>query len=83
MSKEKDESFLPDQGRSDTAATVGNKLYGESGVMTYRVTVQHGAGLSAVDVDAATGDEAAATALGKFLGGKVLHVEPAPQKQAA
>jgi hypothetical protein len=66
---------------SPTAATVGNRLYGPSGVMSYRVRLQSGAGgIVDVDVDAATGDEAANLALEQFIGGKVMQVSPAPQK---
>lgn len=67
---------------SPTAATVGNKLFGDSGVMTYRVIVKSGDSYIPVDVDAATGDDAAAKALAKTHGGKVTLVEPAPQVEA-
>lgn len=65
---------------SPTAATVGNKLFGESGPMIYRVTVQGGMGLASADFKAATGDDAASAALAKFPGAKVAHVAPAPQE---
>ncbi len=65
---------------SPTASTVGNKLFGPSGVITYRVTMQTAmGGAVAVDVDAATGDEAAIAAHAKYPGGKVMLVEPAPK----
>ncbi len=68
-------------GHSETAATVGNELYGPSGAMVYRVTMA-GSGVSFIDVEALTGDKAAEVALSRH-GGKVVHVEPAPQKVAA
>jgi hypothetical protein len=47
----------------------------------YRVTVSSGAGrLVFTDVMASTGDEAATKALVEYPGGRVGHVEPAPQK---
>ena len=79
----RNESFLPDQGRSETAATVGKKLYGASGAMSYRVTIMTGAGMVQPDIVADTGDEAAETALKRFMGGKVVHVEPTPQEALA
>lgn len=73
------EGVLSHSTLSPTAATVGNRLFGESGVMTYRVTIKNGDLFIPVDVDAATGDDAAAKAIAKAGGGKVTHVEPAPQ----
>lgn len=67
-------------GHSETAATVGKELYKASGPMTYRVTMA-GAGVGFLDVEAATGDEAASKALTRY-GGKVVLVEPAPQVDA-
>lgn len=81
MSEKRNESFLADQGRSETASTVGNVKFGESGAMSYRVTVQTGAGLTAFDVVTATGDQAAEAAHKRFLGAKVLHIEPTPQNE--
>ena len=65
---------------SPTAASIGNKLFGDSGPMIYRVTVQGGMGMTFTDVKAATGDEAASAAIAKFPGAKVAHVVPAPQE---
>lgn len=81
MSKE---GVLTHKEQSATASSVGNRLFGPSGVQTYRVQMQSAAGMGAsVDVEAATGDEAAEKALAKLPGGKVVHVAPAPQKAAA
>ncbi len=81
MTEKRNESFLPDQGRSETASTVGNVKFGASGAMSYRVLVQTGAGLTNFDVVTETGDQAAEAAHKKFLGAKVLHVEPTPQEE--
>lgn len=68
---------------SSTAASAGNPLFGPSGTMTYRVTVQGAnGGFFGVDVDADSGDAAAALALQQHPGCKVGHVEPAPPKRA-
>ncbi len=64
---------------SDTAATVGKPIYGPSGVQSYRVLLQTPGGMTTVDVDAATGDDAASKGLAKFPGGKVANVTPTPQ----
>lgn len=64
---------------SPTAASAGNPLFSSSGVITYRVLLA-GAGVAGVDVDAASGDEAADMALAQYPGAKVTHVAPAPQK---
>ncbi len=80
MSDPRKESFLPDQGHSATASTVGNVLFGASGPMSYRVTVGTAAGVSQVDLEAETGDKAAEMAHQRFMGAKVLHVEPTPQQ---
>lgn len=80
------EGRLEHKEASPTAASVGNRLYGVSGVIPYRVTVQSAMGaMTFVDVDAATGDGAAEAALANHMGAKVLHVEPAPRptKKAA
>lgn len=73
---------LPSRGVSPTAATVGNPLYGASGVMSYRVTMMTPGGLTNIDVEAATGDDAANAGLAKFPGGKVAKVDVTPQKAA-
>jgi hypothetical protein len=64
---------------SETAASASNPIFGESGVIRYRVVVgQSGGGLSSTVVEAATGDKAAEAALRKFgMGWKVTHVAPA------
>ncbi len=75
----------PDLGKlshreaSDTAATVGKPLYGPSGVQSYRVMLQTPGGMTTVDVEAATGDDAASQGLSRFPGGKVANVTPTPQ----
>lgn len=62
---------------SPTAQTVGSKrLYGNSGVMKYRVVLANGSARSAVVVEAATGDEAAEKALRGHVGQKVAYVGP-------
>lgn len=64
---------------SPTAQTVGNKLFGDSGVMTYRVMLQTAAGgVTRCDVDASTGDHAAELALQEFFGSRVMSINPAP-----
>lgn len=74
---------LVHEAGSPTAASVGNPLFGSSGVIPYRVTMQTAFGNSAVvDVEAATGDEAALAAHALHAGCKVLHIEPAPKKAA-
>lgn len=83
MTERRNESFLGDQGRSATAATVGNALYGVSGAMSYRVTVNGGMGLAFPDIVAASGDEAAEIAHKRFPGSKVTHIEPTPQDALA
>lgn len=79
--REAKEGALPPQPVSETAATVGNPLYGPSGVMLYRAMVQTAlGGFVPIDVEAATGDEAALKALEQVPGGKVTNISPAPQK---
>jgi hypothetical protein len=81
MSKE---GTLKHQENSPTASTVGNKLFGPSGEQTYRVQMVSVAGMSAsVDVQAATGDEAAEKGLAQLPGGKVVHVSPSPEQKKA
>jgi hypothetical protein len=76
------EGVLTAQEPSPTAATVGNELYGPSGVQTYRVMIQTAMGGAAyIDVDAATGDEAAQQALKQAPTAKVTNISPAPQKK--
>lgn len=76
------EGVLTHREVSETAASVGNKLFGPSGVQTYRVLMQTSMGGQAfADVDAATGDEAADLGLGKFPGAKVVNVSPAPEQR--
>jgi hypothetical protein len=77
------EGSLAHTENSPTAATVGNRLFPNSGVMTYRVGVQGPMGLTNVDVEAATGDEAAIKALESYPGAKVTLVVPAPHRQEA
>lgn len=74
---------LAHEERSPTASTVGNVLFGASGVIAYNVTMQTAFGNSAlVEVEAASGDEAALKAHALHAGCKVLHIEPAPRKAA-
>ncbi len=78
------EYTLPAQERSPTAASAANPLFGPSGVIPYRVIVDTAmGGRTFVDVDAATGDDAASKALAQFPGAKVALVEPAPQRLKA
>lgn len=82
MSTVSESSFLGDQGYSDTAASASKRLYPETSVMTYRVNMQTGmGGLVSVDVDAASGDEAAAKALLQAPGSKVTLVDAGPQRK--
>lgn len=81
MTREAKEGMLPAQPVSETAATVGNKLYGDSGPMLYRAMIQTAmGGLIPVDVEASTGDQAAELALKQIPGGKVTNIAPAPKK---
>lgn len=60
---------------------LGFKAWPDSGVQTYRVQYQNTAGgLSSLDIEAATGNEAAEKALAQNGGGKVLNIVPAPQR---
>jgi hypothetical protein len=80
----KREGKLTHQEVSPTAASATNRLYGPSGEISYRCTlVTAMGGVIPVDVNAATGDEAAERALAKFPGSKVSHVAPAPQEAEA
>lgn len=61
---------------------LGFKAWPDSGVQTYRVQYQNSAGgLSSIDVEAATGNEAAEKALAENGGGKVTNIAPAPQRR--
>jgi len=64
-----------DVGISPTAASAFNPLYASSGVMKYRCVLKDG---SFIDVDAATGDDAAAKAI-SARGLFVQSVNPAPK----
>lgn len=77
------EGALPPQPMSETAASATNRLFGASGVIPYRVQMQGHGGAFSIDVDAETGDDAAANALAKHPGVKVLHIEPAPRVEQA
>ena len=85
MSEDRSENYLGAQGISPTAASAHNRMYAPSGEQLMRVTLTTGGGLTFVDVMAASGDDAAEKAHAKFMGGKVTHIEPAPQiaKKAA
>jgi hypothetical protein len=62
---------------------LGFRKWPDSGVQTYRVHYRNSAGgLSFLDVEATTGDEAAEMALAENGGGKVTNIAPAPQKKA-
>lgn len=74
------EGVLTHRENSPTAASSTNRLFGPSGAMSYRVTIAGPMGMQAIDVEAATGDEAADLALAKYPGAKVARVEPAPQR---
>ena len=58
---------------SPTAASAFNPLYGASGTIGYRCILRDG---RVVDVEAATGDEAALKALAKAPGSFVTSVNP-------
>lgn len=61
---------------------LGFKAWPDSGVQTYRVHYKNTAGgMSFLDVDAATGNEAAEKALAQNGGGKVTNIAPAPQRR--
>lgn len=67
---------------SETAANASRRLFGSSGVMTYRVVMMNGAAQSVVNVEAATGDDAADKALARHPGLKVAYVGPATKSDA-
>lgn len=68
-------------GTPEEREALGFKAWPESGVQTYRVQYQNTAGgLSSIDVEAATGNEAAEKALRENGGGKVTNIAPAPQR---
>jgi hypothetical protein len=74
------DGVLTHREASETAASVGDRKFGPSGVQKYRVLIQTAMGGNAhADVDAATGDEAAEKGLVQFPGAKVVHVAPAPK----
>ncbi len=77
------EGILTHDAVSPTAATVGNRLFEDSGPMKYRVMVATGMGFIPFDVVAKTGDDAAAAALAKYPGTKVASVNPAPAGETA
>jgi hypothetical protein len=62
---------------SETAASSSKRLFGPSGAMDYRVVVVNGTAQTAITVNAATGDDAAAAALARHPGQKVAFVGPA------
>ena len=60
---------------------LGFKAWPPSGEQTYRVQYKNAeGGMSFVDVEASTGDEAASKALARNGGGKVTNIAPAPQR---
>lgn len=68
-------------GTKEEREALGFKAWPPSGVQLYRVAYQNSAGgLGHVDVEAATGDEAATKALAELGGGKVTNIAPAPQR---
>lgn len=61
---------------------LGFKAWPDSGIQTYRVHYNNTAGgVSFLDVEAATGNEAAEKALAQNGGGKVTNIAPAPQRK--
>ncbi len=75
------EGVLTHRENSPTAANASNRLFGVSGRMLYRVQLQTSTGqVIANDVMASTGDEAAELGVADYLGAKVMHIAPAPQK---
>lgn len=81
MAEGKKEGVLSHREDSPTAASAHNRLFKTSGVIAYKVMVATAMGLQSIEVDAATGDDAAEQALAKFPGAKVAHVEPAPKAE--
>lgn len=67
---------------SPTAASASKRLFGPSGAMDYRVVLMNGSAQTAMRVNAATGDDAAAMALARHLGLKVAYVGPATGSDA-
>ncbi len=71
---------LSHRENSDTAASVGNRLFPDGGSQLYRVLIRGGmGGMMPVDVEATSGDQAAELALAKVPGGFVANVAPAPK----
>ena len=62
---------------SETASNANNPIHPVSGVMKYRVVLANAGARVAKNVEAATGDEAADTALRHYPGYKVAYVGPA------
>ena len=67
---------------SPTAASSTNRLFGTSGAMDYRVVLVNGSAQSAVTINAASGDDAAAAAAARYPGQKVAFVGPATRSDA-
>lgn len=79
MRKEREGALHVDE-HSPTASTRGSEVqYPTSGVISYRVVRKVGDEFATSDVDAATGDEAAAKVVAKHPGCKVAYVGPTPQ----
>jgi hypothetical protein len=81
--REAREGVLTAQEVSPTASTRGSEVqFPASGVQSYRVMIQTAmGGVSFLDVDASTGDEAAEKALSQAPGSKVTNIAPTPQKR--
>lgn len=77
----KAEGALLHREDSPTAANAHNRLFGDTGVISYRVQMLTAVGgFIPVDVEASSGDDAASRALAQYPGAKVAHVAPTPQK---
>ena len=71
------------RAQSPTAASRTNRLYKGSGAMDYRVVLgQSGGAMMAAVVNADTGDDAAAMAIARHPGWKVVKVSPASDPDA-
>lgn len=82
LTEDRLEAVVPYTKESPTASSVGNPLYGTSGVMAYRCTMISPIGTAmSVVVEAGSGDEASLKALDKMPGGKITRIDPASSPQ--
>lgn len=71
------EGVLTHREESPTAENAHKRLHGVSGTIPYAVTVIGSLGPEIVEVEAATGDEAAAAINRKYPAAKIAHIAPA------